>query len=273
MRAFRGSGPARAYGAGIGGIFAAALTMASAAEPRSIDDFVGVWSGYFTTQDNEFWNVEDLPCFPGCSAEWRTRLTALLDDPANESKPTGELLAAAGDQAEQIRSILTPLGKHIQDANNALNDPKLLCQPYGFVREATNALPMRIRRDGENLLIQYEEWSLSRIIYMDGRPHPDYQTPTLLGHSVGRIEDGVLVVQTERVNPDWISDATHAGHSGELKGVERYTIRDNPRRLELELTIKDPAVLEKPYVIVKNWLATPDAELVVDSCKDIPGKP
>jgi hypothetical protein len=246
---------------------------AAAAEPRGIADFEGVWSGYFTTQDNEFWNVEDLPCFPGCSAEWRARLTALLDDPANDSRPTGAVIQMAGDQAEQIAAILTPLGRRIQEANNSANDPKLHCQPYGLVREATNPLPMRIRRDGEHLLIQYEEWSLSRMIYMDGRPHPDYETPTLLGHSVGKIEDGVLVVETTRVNPAWISDATHAGHSAELKAVERYTIRDDPRRLDLELTLEDPVVLTKPYVIAKTWLATPDADLVIDSCRDIPGKP
>ncbi|HEU4617553.1 MAG TPA: hypothetical protein VFV10_05900 [Gammaproteobacteria bacterium] len=273
MRASRRHGPANAIRAGIGGVLATVLTAVSAADTRTLEDFEGVWSGYFTTQDNEFWNVEDLPCFPGCSAEWRAKLTALLDDPANDSKPTAELVKMAGDPAEQIRAILTPLGKRIQDANNSLNDPKLHCEPYGFVREATSPLPMRIERDGENLLIQYEEWSLTRTIYMDGRPHPDYQTPTLLGHSVGKIEDGALVVRTARVNPNWISDATHAGHSGELEAVERYTIRDNPRRLELELTIEDPVVLEKPYVIAKTWLATPDVKLLIDSCKDLPGKP
>jgi len=78
--------------------------------------------------------------------------------------------------------------------NKPENDPKFLnCQPYGFVREVTNPLPMRISRDGQHLLVRYEEWSLNRPIYLDGRAHPTYATPSLLGHAVGRVENGVLI--------------------------------------------------------------------------------
>src|SRR5690606_34713197 len=112
----------------------------------------------------------------------------------NDERPVGELLARAAAFGDgQIASILTPGGRRIQAENAPENDPKLHCQPYGFVRQVTNPLPMIVRRDGEHLLVQYEEWSLLRTIYMDGRPHPQYRTPSLLGHSVGRIEDGALI--------------------------------------------------------------------------------
>src|SRR5690606_1579082 len=106
-----------------------------------------------------------------------------------------------------------------------------------------------------------------------GREHPEHRTPSLLGHSVGRVEDGVLIVETERVTPDWISDSSRMGHSGELRGVERYTLHDDPRRLELTLTLEDPATFTKPLVITKTWLPTPEVELVQDSCVQQPGKP
>jgi len=170
--------------------------------------------------------------------------------------------------------MLTPLGKQVRAANKPENDPKFLnCQPYGFVREVTNPLPMRISRDGEHLLVRYEEWSLLRPIYMDGRAQPTHSTPSLLGHSVGRVENGALIVETTRVTPDLISDSSQAGHSGELTAVERYTVHDNPRRLEVTLTLTDPVTFTKPLVVTKTWLYTPDVELVQDTCSQQPGKP
>jgi hypothetical protein len=130
---------------------------------------------------------------------------------------------------------------------------------------------MVIRRLGDHLLFEYEEWSLLRTVFLDGRAHPEYQSPSLLGHPVGRVEDGVLIIETARVTPDRISDSTQAGHSGELTGVERYTVRDNPRRLELELTIEDPVTFTDPYVVTKTWLYTPEVDLLQDSCGDLPG--
>lgn len=247
------------------------VTSAQSADPAA--PFLGTWSGVFTTQDHEFWGAEDLACFVGCPRSYYDHLAELFADPKNDSRPYFELNGEASTrELAQFDAMLTPLGRQIRAANAPETDPKLYCQPYGYVREVTNPLPMRIQRDGEHLLIRYEEWSELRPIYMDGRAHPESRTPTLLGHAVGRIENGALIVETARVTPDWYSDFTHAGHSGELTGVERYTVKDNPRRLEVELTLKDPVTLTKPYVVTKIWLYTPDVEIIQDQCSEFPGK-
>jgi hypothetical protein len=229
----------------------------------------------FTTQDHEYWTLADIQCFVGCPLEFYEGLSALLADPANDVTPA-MALAAQSNAAwlTAFEATLTPVGRQVRAANLPENDPKFLnCQPYGFVREVTNPLPMQIRRDGEHLLVRYEEWSLLRPIYLDGRPHPMHRTPSLLGHSVGRVENGVLIVETARVTPDLISDTSQAGHSGELTAVERYTVRDDPHRLELTLTLTDPATFTKPMVVTKTWLYTPDVEIVQDTCSQQPGKP
>jgi len=167
-----------------------------------------------------------------------------------DERPVTALLGEATAFAnEQLDAILTPAGRLMRDANAPDNDPKLHCEPYGFVREVTNALPIRIQRDGEHLLVRYEEWSLLRTIYMDGRAHPEHRVGTLLGHSVGHIEDGALVVETAQINPGWIDDSSHAAHTGALTAVERYTVHENPRRLELTLTLDDPLVSRRHAVI------------------------
>jgi len=260
--------------AGLG--LAAMLVIAAPARAQSNDPlapFLGVWSGVFTTQDNDYWGLEEWVCFAGCPPEVRDYMAGLLDDPANDERAFDELFGQTmGYAAAHLDPYLTPLGKRIQSENTLENDPKLSCQPYGFVREVTNPLPIEIRRDGEHILIVYEEWNLLRSIWLDGRPHPEYRTPGLIGHSVGHFEDGTLVVETARVTPDRISDFSQGGYSDELTAVERYTIRDNPRRLELEMTIEDPVTLTRPYVISKAWLYTPEVELVEDRCAERPGK-
>lgn len=258
----------------LAGLVLAAPLGASAQPADSLEPFLGTWSGVFTTQEHEYWTAADLACFVGCPLDMYERLSALLADPANDELP---VMALAG-RAEaawlaELETTLTAAGRQVQAANTPESDPKFLnCQPYGFVREATNPLPMQIVRDGEHLLVRYEEWSLLRPIYMDGRPHPEHRTPSLLGHSVGRVENGVLIVETERVTPDRISDASRLGHSGALKGVERYTVRDDPRRLEVTLTLEDPATFTEPLVVTKTWLYTPGVELVQDTCFQQPGK-
>ena len=257
------------------GVLLASCFGAAAQAPDPIAPFLGTWSGVFTTQDNEYWTFADIQCFVGCPQEFYDRLSALLADPKNDATPAFGLSAQATAASNAaLDAMLTPLGKQVRAENKPENDPKFLnCQPYGFVREVTNPLPMRISRDGKDLLVRYEEWSLHRPIYLDGRPHPTYATPSLLGHAVGRVENGALIVETKRVTPDLISDNSQAGHSGELTAVERYTIRDNPRRLELTLTLTDPVTFTKPFVITKTWLYTPDVELVQDTCNQQPGKP
>jgi hypothetical protein len=251
---------------------------AQPADPQSVDPvepFVGTWSGVFTSQEHPYWTAADLGCFVGCPLDMYKELSAMLADPANDAVPVMALSGRVSAQWQaEFDATLTPVARQVQADNVPESDPKFInCQPYGFVREVTNPLPMQISRDGEHLLIRYEEWSLLRQIYMDGRAHPEHRTPTLLGHSVGRIENGVLIVETERVTPDWVSDTSRIGHSGELNGVERYTVRDNPRRLELTLTLEDPVTLTKPLVVTKTWLYTPGVEIVQDTCSQQPGKP
>jgi hypothetical protein len=221
---------------------AACLPAASKAQTEQ-PSFEGIWSGVFTTQDNEYWQVEDFTCFPGCTPASYRYLVGLLDDPANDDKPLDELTGATREfMRKELARKSTPDGVALQNRNTPENDPTLLCKPYGLVREAVNALP-----DPE-------------------------RTP--LGHSIGRYESDALVVETVGISPDiYYSFQSGGGYSGETRVAERYTLEDDPRRLHLEMTIDDPVTLREPHVITKTWLWTPDVELIEDSCKDVPGRP
>ena len=261
---------ARWLGAALG-VGLLGLSGPSSAEPN----LEGVWSGIFTTRHDPYWKIEDWLCFWGCTEEGLAHLKALLADPKNDSVPVFGLLGQTwGWQHANARQNL--IGKSVEtfDKLTDTNDPTLNCEPYGFAREVTNALPIEIKRSGKNLVIDYEEWSETRTIYLDGRAHPKDLKPTRLGHSIGHWEGDVLVVDTVSMSPDIFYFQYYGGEFSEhAHAVERYTVLENPRRLRLDLTFEDPTMLKSPFVVHKIWLYKPDMKLVKDSCKDYPTKP
>ena len=254
---------------------ACSTDSSSSGSTASRPDFTGVWSGAFTTQKHEYWELEDLTaCFPGCTPTARAYYASLIEDPANDAKPVPELWGMATQfMRQELANKSTPEGLAIQAANTEATDPNFRCVPYGLARAAVNPLPIEIREDGDNLTIVYEEWNQSRTVYMDGRSHPANLAPTRLGYSVGRYEGDALVIETKGVDANLYYDfQSGGGHSVDATFVERYRIADNPRRLEVEMTITDAVTLHEPHVIHKTWLATPDVALVEDRCGDVPGK-
>ena len=78
-----------------------------------------------------------------------------------------------------------------------------------------------------------------RVIFMDGRPHPDDLTPSYYGHSVGHWEDDTLVVDTIGFNERFWIDREGMPHTEELHFVERFS-RTSDQMLTYEVTVDDP---------------------------------
>jgi hypothetical protein len=263
-------GPARWIALAVG-----IASLASAGSIAAQPNLEGVWSGIFTTRHDPYWKFEDWLCFWGCNDEGIAHLKTLLADPKNDAVPGFGLLGQTwGWQHAMARENLVGKSVDLYNTLSDTDDPTLNCAPYGFAREVTNALPIRITRSGKNLVIQYEEWSEKRTIYLDGRPHPKNAKPTPLGHSVGHWEGEVLVVDTVGLSPDFFYFQYYGGgYSDNAHATERYTVLEDPRRLRLDLTVADATMLKAPFVVHKIWLYKPDMKLVKDSCKDYPTKP
>lgn len=105
-----------------------------------------------------------------------------------------------------------------------------------------------------------------RSIHLDRREHPADLQPSLFGHSIGRWEDGSLVIDT-------VGYAAHA--SGLFSGipagtgkhsVERLTLSEDRRQLLYEFTMEDPDYLEAPISFSMLWDHRPDLELSNEPC-------
>jgi hypothetical protein len=250
------------------------VLLAAPAYSFAQTDLEGVWSGIFTTRHDPYWRIEDWGCFNGCTDEGTAHLKALLADPKNDHVPVFALIGQSwAFMRESMRPHVIGPGVEIFNTINDATDPTLNCEPYGFAREVVNALPIEIRREGKNLVIDYEEWVERRTIYIDGR-HPKKPKPTRLGHSIGHWEDEVLVVDTVGLSPDiFYPQYAGGGFSENAHAIEIYTVLENPRRLRLDLMVEDPTMLSKPFTVHKIWLYKPEMKLVKDSCKDYPTKP
>jgi hypothetical protein len=85
-----------------------------------------------------------------------------------------------------------------------------------------------------------------RHIYTDGRSHPNVWTPTPAGHSVGRYEGSILVVETTGFTPGMVPGG--GVRTPETRLVERFEMSSDGNRLTVTYTWDDPKVYQKPHV-------------------------
>jgi len=107
-----------------------------------------------------------------------------------------------------------------------------------------------------------------RIIYMDGRPHPQNLSPTNYGHSIGRWEGDTLVVETVGLNEKFWLDTRGTPHTSKLKFTERFT-RPDMNTLQYQATIDDPGAYTAPWttnVFTMRW--SPNLDPFEYICQD-----
>lgn len=78
-----------------------------------------------------------------------------------------------------------------------------------------------------------------RIIYLDGRPHPNDLVPSYYGHSTGRWDGDTLVVDTIGFNESFWFDRSGLPHTEKLHLIERFT-RTDYKTIKYEVTVDDP---------------------------------
>ena len=84
-----------------------------------------------------------------------------------------------------------------------------------------------------------------RHIYLDGRPHPNDWVPTGAGHSVGRYEGDVLVVETVGLTAGTV--VAGGLRSPETRLIERFEVAADGKRMTITYTWDDPKIYQKPH--------------------------
>jgi hypothetical protein len=148
-------------------------------------------------------------------------------------------------------------------------DPQYDCKPYGVPRgslRGAGGYAMQIVQNAQVIAFLYEDrpGPYFRLVYVDGRGHPEDFDPSYVGHSIGHWEGDTLVVDVVGLNDEtWLGSGTIGPkyammHSDKMHVVERWTRTGNV--IMYEATVDDPVMFTKPWVMTprQTQLAAPD---------------
>lgn len=137
------------------------------------------------------------------------------------------------------------------------------CSQAGMPAIIGNPYPRDFIDRGDAILMRLEEYDAVRTIHLDENA-ADIGSP--LGHSIGRWEDGELVVTTTNIS----SRKFRLGIplSDDLELVERYTPSDDGSRLYYHTTITDPAIFLEPIEFEAYWIYIPGVTVEPYECTE-----
>ena len=124
-----------------------------------------------------------------------------------------------------------------------------------------------IELQNDIVLIRNEFFDIERTVYMDGRGHPANGQRTNQGHSIGRWEGDVLIVDTNLFAANRSPYGDEGIPSGEQKHViESFRLSDDRTRMNVDLVLEDPEFLAEPYSGTVEWNYTPHHEMLSFGC-------
>ena len=144
-------------------------------------------------------------------------------------------------------------------------DPGKDCIPYTAPIAMLFPDAKSIEIDEKEIWIRTDFEGVERIVYMDVESHGDAPTKRH-GHSIGRWEGGVLVVDTQRFS-DHATGNTFSLPSGQQKHlVERFELNTDGMSLTYHYELEDPEYLAAPITGEARWDHRPDLELSPEEC-------
>ena len=145
---------------------------------------------------------------------------------------------------------LTARGKAEADAFRMWSpddNPRLRCQPTSVILDWVFDGPVnRITQEKDRIVIDYGLFSFQRVVHMNMAAHPANIAPSYAGHSIGRWEGDVLVVDTVGFEPGVI--AAPVKHSDQLHVVERFKLDTKAWTLVRDYVAEDPVYFTDKYI-------------------------
>jgi len=143
--------------------------------------------------------------------------------------------------------------------------PAIKCIAPGMPNAILNPFPIEFIDEGDQIRLRIEEWEATRIIDMVSEEIPNDAPRSLLGHSIGSMNDGVLIIETAKVNFPYLDD-DGTPMSEQAKLVERFTVSDDGKRLDYEVSVSDPENLVEPATWVAAWKWVPGTKIMSFEC-------
>ncbi len=156
---------------------------------------------------------------------------------------------------------LTDAGRKGVEEFGLSSSPSISCipstAPHSMLYPALNTVEIQ-----QDVILFRNDWmSAERIVYMDGRPHPENVERTIQGHSIGRWEDETLVIDTTHFADNRRGHLGLGVPSGARKHlVERITLDEDGMSLTYTFTDEDSDYLSEPVSGSFRWYHRPDMQ-------------
>lgn len=153
-------------------------------------------------------------------------------------------------------------GQQQLDRFNPDDNPAWRCEPPSLPNLLTTPYPFEITRPSPDILkIVYEVHKVERTIHL-GSSGPTANTPrTPRGHSIGRFENGELVIETSNFAAVRWGNGRAVDGSERKSTVERYSLGGDGKTLTLKFSMTDPEYLREAVTDERTYDLSPGYEL------------
>ena len=145
------------------------------------------------------------------------------------------------------------------------DNPALDCIPQGMPSIMGNPFPIEFIDMDDRIILRLELWDGVRTIYLSEDSASEAIPPSPLGYSVGRWEDGTLIVLTSRINDRYV-DMVGTPQSDAMEVEERFTMNGTEDRLAYHAAMTDPATFTEPATLSGSWTWVPGEEVKPYEC-------
>jgi Family of unknown function (DUF6152) len=164
-------------------------------------------------------------------------------------------------------SELTELGEQAAAKFGRDDNPRFRCETTSIIFDWTFDGPVnRITQNKDTIVVQYGQFGLKRTIYMNLKDHPPNIKPSRAGHSTGRWEGDVLVVDTVGFLPGVLNAPVR--HSDKLHVVERFSLDPKTMALARSYVAEDPVYLKGKYT-GSDTINVADAPYAPERCQEL----
>lgn len=201
----------------------------------------------------------------GTTLSRRTMTAALPSVGARDLAGVWDALRGYGD-FEFVRGALTDQGSAAVSAFDESRSPVQDC--VAFAAPITTVLPYRneIELAADRIFIRSEFFSIERVVYMDGRGHPEDGLRTEQGHSIGSWDGDTLVVDTALFAPNPIGNWRGLPSGPRKHVVERFEPTPDRTQLRITFRVEDPDYLVDPWEDEIVWDHVPSGEILPFGC-------
>jgi hypothetical protein len=161
---------------------------------------------------------------------------------------------------------LTAAGTTEMEKLAALPRATRSCMPGSIVSDWAGEPVNRVTQGADTIKLQYGRLGLERTIYMKLATHPANVAPSRAGHSIGKWENDVLVVDTVGFLPGTLTGITP--HSDKLHVVERFTLDAATMMLKRDYTADDPVYFTAQYQGT-DTVAPSNVPYAAEPCEDL----